>query len=98
MNYNDFVLSIIKGEQDENLDTLIQVVQNRKKDMAPKIWEFRAGDVVKFNDNTNPKYLRGAQGKIRKVNRTKVVVDLDERHGRFYTGITTPLTMIEKVN
>ena len=96
--YNDFVLPVFKGEYDEFLDGMIDTIQKRKRDMAPKIWEFRAGDVVKFNDNTNPKYLRGAQGKIRKVNRTKVVVDLDERHGRFYTGITTPLTMIEKVN
>lgn len=97
MNYNDMVLSIMRGEHDAMLDTLIQVCQNRKKDMAPKIWEFRVGDRIRMV-NTNPKYLNGAEGTVKKVNRVKVVIDLDERHNRFYKNITTPLTMIEKVN
>lgn len=97
MNYNDIALSIIKGEHDEMLDTLIQVCQNRKRDMAPKIWEFQVGERVKFV-NVRPKYLNGAVGTIKKINRTKVVVDLDERRDRFFHNITTPLTMIEKVN
>ena len=100
MNYNDMVLSIIRGEHDENLDTLIQVVQNRKKDMAPKIWEFRVGDKVRLV-NAHPKYLNGHTAEIIKVNRSKVVIRLDESaSSRFskFTPITTPLTMIEKVN
>lgn len=96
--YNDFVLPVFKGEYDEYLDGMIDTIQKRKRDMAPKIWEYQVGDVVRFNQNTNPKYLRGAQGIVKKINRTKVVIDLDERHNRFYKNITTPLTMIEKVN
>ena len=96
MSYNDFVLSIIKGEHDEYLDNLIQVCQNRKRDMAPKIWEYKVGDRVRFV-NVRPKYLNGATGTVKKINRTKVVVDLDERRERFFHNITTPLTMIEKV-
>lgn len=98
MNYHDdFVIPLFKGEFDEYLDGMIYTINEYKKSKAPKIWEFKAGDIVRFNDSTNPKYLRGARGKIKKVNRTKVVVDLDERHGRFQYNITTPLTMIEKV-
>lgn len=96
-HYNNVILPIMQGHYDDYLDNIIQACQTRKKDMAPKIWEFQVGDVVRFTNNTNPKYLRGAQGKIRKVNRSKVVVDLDERTGRFHFGITTPLSMIEKV-
>lgn len=98
-NYNDMVLSIMRGEHDEMLDTLIQVCQNRKKDMAPKIWEFRVGDKVRLV-NAHPKYLNGHTAEIIKVNRAKVVIRLDESaSARFskFTPITTPLTMIEKV-
>ena len=100
MNYNDMVLSIMRGEHDEMLDTLIQVCQNRKKDMAPKIWEFRVGDKVRLV-NAHPKYLNGHTAEIIKVNRSKVVIRLDESaSARFskFSAITTPLSMIEKVN
>ena len=100
MNYNDIALSIIKGEHDEMLDTLIQVCQNRKKDLAPKIWEFKVGDGVRLV-NAHPKYLNGALAEVVKVNRAKVVIRLYETaSARFtkFTAITVPLTMIEKVN
>lgn len=94
--HNDFVVPVLKGERDEFLNGMIQTIQLRKSDMAPKIWEFQIGDRIKMV-NTNPKYLNGARGTIKKINRTKVVVDLDEKHGRFYHNITTPLSMVEKV-
>jgi uncharacterized protein YkvS len=96
MNYNEIMLSIMTGEQDEWLDNIAALVHNRKREMAPKIWEFQIGDAIRMV-NTNPKYLNGATGKVRKVNRTKVVIDLDEQHGRFFRNISTPLSMIEKV-
>jgi hypothetical protein len=94
--HNDFAVPVLSGQMDEYLDGMIQTIQLRKKEMRPKIWEFQVGDRIKMV-NTNPKYLNGAEGTIKKVNRTKVVVDLDNRHGRFYTNITTPLSMVEKV-
>lgn len=94
--HNDFAVPVLSGQMDEYLDGMIQTIQLRKKEMRPKIWEFQIGDRIKMV-NTNPKYLNGAEGTIKKVNRTKVVVDLDNRHGRFYTNITTPLSMVEKV-
>lgn len=95
--HDDFVVPVLSGQMDAFLDGMMQTIQLRKKEMAPKIWEYQVGDVVRFTNNTNPKYLRGAQGKVKKINRSKVVIDLDERHGRFYTNITTPLTMIERI-
>lgn len=94
--HNDFAVPVLTGQMDEYLDGMIQTIQLRKKDMAPKVWEFQVGDRIKMV-NTNPKYLNGAVGTIKKINRTKVVVDLDERRERFFHNITTPLSMIEKV-
>lgn len=94
--HNDFVVPVLTGQMDEYLDGMIQTIQLRKKDMAPKVWEFQIGDRIKMV-NTNPKYLNGAMGTVKKINRTKIVIDLDERHNRFYKNITTPLSMVEKV-
>ena len=98
MDYHkDFVTPLFMGEFDEYLDGMIHTINEYKKSKAPKIWEFQIGDRIKMV-NTNPKYLNGATGVVKKINRTKVVIDLDERHNRFYHNITTPLSMIEKVN
>jgi len=94
--HDDFVVPVLSGQMDEFLDGMIQTIQLRKKDMAPKIWEFNTGDRIKMV-NTNPKYLNGATGTIKKINRATVVIDLDNRHGRFYTNIATPLSMVEKI-
>ena len=94
--HNDFAVPVLSGQMDEYLDGMIQTIQLRKKDMAPKVWEFQIGDRIKMV-NTNPKYLNGAMGTVKKINRTKIVIDLDERHNRFYKNITTPLSMVEKV-
>ena len=47
--------------------------------------------------NANPKYLNGSTAIIKKINRTKVVIDLDTPQGRFSRNITTPLGMLEKI-
>ena len=96
MNAHDFSMMLYRGEFDEYLDSIIHACQARKKDLAPKVWEFQVGDRVRMV-NTNPKYLNGAMATVRKINRTKIVIDLDEKQGRFYRNITTPLSMVEKV-
>jgi hypothetical protein len=94
--HDDFVVPVLSGQMDEFLDGMIYTINLRKKDMAPKVWEFQVGDRVRMI-NTNPKYLNGAMATVRKINRTKIVIDLDEKQGRFYRNITTPLSMVEKV-
>ena len=97
MDYRkDFVVPVLSGEMDEFLDGMIQTIQSRKKELKPKIWEFQVGDKVKII-NANPKYLNGSTAIIKKVNRTKVVIDLDIPAGRFSHNITTPLSMLEKI-
>lgn len=85
------------GKYDNVLDMISAAIKARKEALKPQIWEFQMGDRVRLI-NTNPKYLDGAMATVRKVNRTKIVIDLDERHGKFHHNITTPLAMVEKVS
>ena len=95
--FDDIVTPILKGECDEFLKSIIDTAQLRQTQLKPKIYEFSVGQRVKFSNTVRPKYLVGAMGTVQKINRTKIVVDLDERHERFYRNISTPLAMVEMV-
>ena len=95
--FDDIVTPILKGECDEFLKGIIDTAQLRQTQLKPKIYEFNVWQRVKFSNTVRPKYLVGAMGTVQKINRTKVVVDLDERHERFYRNISTPLSMVEMV-
>ena len=95
-NYRNIVNPILNGEVDETLDQIIQAVKMRKDKLKPSIWEFQVGDRVRLV-NTNPKYLNGAMATVKKINRTKIVIDLDTPQGRFSRNINTPLSMVERV-
>ena len=88
--------NIKSGEYDGQLDMILAAVKARKNALKPQIWEFQVGDKVKII-NANPKYLNGSTAVIKKVNRTKVVIDLDTPNGKFSHNITTPLGMLEKI-
>ena len=88
--------NIKSGEYDGQLDMILAAVKARKNALKPQIWEFQVGDKVKII-NANPKYLNGSTATIKKVNRTKVVIDLDTPAGRFSHNITTPLGILEKI-
>ena len=94
--FDDIVTPILKGEYVEFLKSIIDTAQLRQTQLKPKIYEFNVGQRVKFSNTVRPKYLVGAMGTVQKINRTKVVVDLDERHERFYRNIST-LSMVEIV-
>ena len=90
------ISNIKSGEYDDQLDMILAAVKARKNALKPQIWEFQIGDKVKIV-NANPKYLNGSTATITKVNRTKVVIDLDTPAGKFSRNITTPLGMLEKI-
>jgi hypothetical protein len=97
--YYETAKAIMLGEYDEYLDQIENAVSLRRKDMAPKIWEYRVGDTVRLV-NCRPKYIVGALAEVKKINRTKIEVRLFETASdRFtkFTNITVPLTMVEKV-
>ena len=97
MELSDLRLAILTGEFDAHLDVLIADLRDRKNRTAPKAADFVVGETVKFGPNTNPKYLIGTPATIVKINRTKVVVDLAERNGRFFRNINCPTAMLVKV-
>jgi hypothetical protein len=98
--YNSsFLIPLLCGDYDENLDSIELAIKGRRTDLAPRIWDFCAGMKVRIK-GARPKYLNGSIATIVKVNRTKVVIRLDESASDRYTkwtNITTPLSMIEKV-
>jgi hypothetical protein len=96
MKLEELNSTILSGQVDEFLDNIIQVIKIRKDQLKPSIWEFQVGDRVRLV-NTNPKYLNGAMATVKKVNRTKIVIDLDTPNGKFSSNITTPLSMVERV-
>jgi hypothetical protein len=95
--YDNFVVPVLTGQMDEYLEGMIDTIRLRQKDKAPKIWEFKVGDAVKYGNNVRPKYLAGVKGKIVEIRRTKVTVGLEKPVGRFGTRIVTPINLIEKV-
>jgi translation elongation factor EF-Tu-like GTPase len=91
------IYDITIGTHDEYLDDILWAVKQRKSAIAPKAWDFKPGDRVRYTDATRPLYLIGATGVVRQINRTKVVVDLDQPAGRFHKRVTTPTSLIEKI-
>lgn len=90
---------IKQGKYDNVLDMIDKAVQARKQALLPQIWEFSIGDLVKLNDNTRPKYLQGKQARVVKVNRTKIVVDIDgiEYPSKYSGEVTVPLALVDKI-
>lgn len=92
-------LNIRGGAHDDELDAILQAAQDRKKALAPKAWDFRSGDRVRFGKTTRPQYLRGVEGTIIGIRQTKVELRIDIDHGRFRAGSTiiSPASILEKI-
>lgn len=98
-NYqNDFYLPLMNGEFDAHLDDILNAVQFRKRALAPTAEMFLEGEQIRLNNKVSPQYMRGVTAVIKRVNRTRVVVDLDMPRGRFHRNITVPLAVIEKIS
>ncbi len=92
------ILSIVKGEHDENLNQITEAVRRRKDMLGQiKLIEFSVGQKVRFSADVRPTYLAGKEGVIVRKATKKVVVDLTERAGRFFKGISTPTNLLEVI-
>lgn len=97
IDISDVLTNIVLGKFDGDLDRIITAANSRRKTVGEaKIYSFSVGDRVKYNQLTKPKYLVGAIGTIKQINRTKVVVDLDSPAGKFSKNVITPTSLIEK--
>lgn len=90
---------IKQGKYDNDLDTIAKAVQARKQALLPQIWEFSVGDLVRLNEQTRPKYLQGKTAKVVKVNRSKIVIDIDgqEFPDKYSGHVTVPLELVDKI-
>ena len=90
---------IKQGKYDEQLDMIVQAVKARKEALQPQIWEFEVGDLVVLNENTRPKYLQGKTAKVVKINRSKIVVNIDgmEYPDKYSGNVTVPLALVDKM-
>lgn len=79
-----------------DLNRVTDAVKLRRKQFgAATFASLQPGDPVTIASTVRPKYLVGATGKVREKRQTKVVVDLDEPHGRFHRGVICPADMLE---
>jgi hypothetical protein len=90
--------AIITGEFDNELDLIAQSIKTRRDMLSAKLKSsLSIGDKVKFNDQTNPAYMRGMVATVVNIKRERVVVRMDKPTGRFTGSITTPVSLLEKV-
>lgn len=100
MTQQEVLDSIARGDFDADLNTLINAVTTavvarfKYRDHQP----LAIGSRVFFNGYTGRKSSQGAVGTLVQVNRTRVVVELDEpeyRNGRPVARVTCPLTILD---
>lgn len=95
MTKDEFLKLLRSGEFDADLVQISAAVNARAKAIAPQAEDFIEGQTVRISNKANPKYLRGAMATVRQINRTRVVLDLQEPRGRFHKGVITPPSLIE---
>ena len=101
ISFEEFIIGIINGAADENLDTINSAIKSRQKILnSRKMFLFNPGDIVMFNRNTRPKYLQGQKAKVVKINRTTVTVFVSEDAWgtRKYRGteVRVPFNLVDK--
>ena len=89
MSNLDFLVSITEaietGKVDNQLDTIAKAIQERKNLLRTgvSINDFSIGDRIVMNERCGTKYLRGEEGTIVGIRRTKLTIQFDNPSGRF---------------
>jgi hypothetical protein len=95
MDLQDIVNAIINGGADRNLRSVIDACREREKFLSRGLFHtLKVGDRVRLV--RGQKYLQGVLATVVRKNQTKVVVNLDERRGRFHMGVTCPVELLER--
>ena len=90
MNMNELELAIMKIDNIEMLRYIGRFIQNRRKTISSKLkYELRIGQEVIVDDGKN----RKEEGVVKKVNRTRAVVDLN---GMQYNVPFSMIAILEK--
>jgi len=100
VNLLSVISEIVEGQHDKQLSLLAGAIQDRQRELGIDnhyengnsrgsgldAYKFKPGEKVVFNEAVNPKYLIGAMAVVKRVKRTRVVIHLDESHGRFHSN------------
>ena len=89
--------AISKGLLDAELSAIATAVSYRREYLtAVKRDGINVGDTVYFTKSVKPSYLAGIAVKVTKINRKRIVVNLERAIGRFSAGaIRTPLSIVQ---
>lgn len=105
VNKEYFVDAIVDGDADSFLDAISGAIKMRRESLNERKMLFiNAGDVVRFNKTTRPKYLAGLEAEVVRVNKKRIVVkfineDSKRRARKFGIGeFTTPISLVEKIS
>lgn len=97
------------GEFDKQLLELNKSIQARREELKEKvkIEDFQVGDRIVVNDSCGTKYLRGSEGTVVGIRRTKITVNFDKPQGRFArtnsagqvlsADVVVPLELVDKL-
>lgn len=95
-DYTAVYAAITLGKFDDHLNELLRCVRDRQKLVGTQLHRtLDVGDRVRFNDQTRPSYLIGAEATIVKKNPKTLVVLLDQPVGRFGGRVSTRMTLVE---
>jgi hypothetical protein len=97
--YTELTEGIGAGYFDDKIEELLSIVRARRDELdhlkgMQKKFSLKRGQPVWFNERTHPLYLRGHKAIVDEINRTRIVVRLEQPVGRFYGKITTSLDLI----
>lgn len=100
MNSFEIIKHIVAGDLDADLEGIANAARERQRttryaDGRALFHTLKVGDRVKVIGGQ--KYLHGALGTVKAKRQTKVTVDLDERRGKYHTGVVCPPQLLEKV-
>lgn len=93
-------IDLVYASDEEELRDMRQTINDRLGELksvkkAQAFASLKVGDRVRVASNVNPKYLSGQMATVTKKNVSRVVVDFDIPHKRFYKGVTCPPEMLE---
>lgn len=107
-NIETAVQSILTGEYDETLETLLDAIHERKKSVRKVKAQqnkllLSVGDHVTLS-GLSPKYINGAVVKVAEIRRTRCLVEPidgvtpNRVANRFGMGVTVPLNCVTKAD
>jgi hypothetical protein len=93
-------IDLVYASDEEELRDMRQTINDRLGELkavskAQAFASLKIGDRVRITYNVKPKYLTGATATVTKKNVSRVVVDFDVPHNRFYKNVTCPPEMLE---